>query len=175
MRVTFYALTAIILSVWTTDIGRAAPRSLINKKTSAAIGLTHSNAAKGGQAHSFAPKSAKPESLRETGGTPPPAATNAASANGAVITRSANLSLVPLPNSASRPSPAGKQNVAAFAHPMISPPPVSQRQFSPAANVRGIGGAAMNRPPFTPGHIGGVASASKIGVLDGATFHPRRR
>ncbi len=185
MRSTLYALAAILLSVGIADIGRSAPRSLISKKTSAAIGLTQPHAAKGRQARSVPPNdnstTARTESFHKVEPEKPQTVRNEPTVNGRSLSQlSLSAPVVPLPTPASGLQ-AELQRIQAQRKggfpPFKASPLPSAQQPQPAfvRNETLKGSNTLHHSALTLAPLGGVAVTRSIGALNGTSFQPRRR
>jgi len=199
VRVTVYALAAITILVWGADSGCAAlrsevrgPRSVINKKTAAAIGLTRPHTAKGAQAHADPKKKdskgsdkGRTAAVHKRESADPKTARKEARINGRSLSE---LGLKPPANPAPgapfSPLQAQLQRIQAETQrldgvPYIHPSPLPPAQFpqlGPFRNETRIGGINAphhSAPTLKP--LGGVAAGGNIGALNGTSFLPRRR
>jgi hypothetical protein len=197
MRVTVYALAAIMLSAWAANSGQGAirsgvhgPRSMIDKKTAAAIGLAHPRSPKSGPTHSAPPRStsisAKTENVQKKEPGKRETAWKEASINGRSLSE---LGL--RPPAVPRPGPAlnlrqaelqriqaETQRLGGFPYTKPSPlPPAQPLQLGPPRNgtLTGTAGNLQQRSPRTLTPLGGVAAGGNIGALNGTSFLPRRK
>ena len=188
MRGTLYAISVILLSAGLADSGRSAPRSLISKKTAAAIGLTHPHAAQGAQARSTPPNSTA--STAKTGNFQKPEPGEPRTAVNGPIVNSRSLSYPGLrPPAVAAPIQAPGLHAAELqrtqaaiqrmgAVPSIKAsglPPAQQPQPGPFRNatLMSINTPHHSAPRLTP--LGGLAANGNIGALDGTSFQPKRR
>ncbi len=188
MRGTLYAVAAILLSAGIADIGRSAPRSLINKKAAAAIGLTRPHAAKGAQAHSAPPNNnsgtAKTESFHKAEPGKPETARNEPRINGRSLGQlglKAPVVLVPTPASGLHKTELQRiqtetQRIGGV--PSIKASPLSPAQQPLPGLVRNetlMGSNTLHHSAPTLAPLGGAPVNRNIGALNGTSFQPRRR
>ena len=200
MRVTVYALAAMMLSAWAADSGEGAIRSgvhgrrgAIDKKTAAAIGLARPHAAKGAQGHSDPKKKESDGSdkgrmaaVHKSESADPKTARKEARINGRSLSE---LGLKPpadpAPAAPFSPRQAQLQRIQAETQrlggvPSIKPSPLlpaQPLQLGPQRNgaLPGVAGTLQQRSPRTLTPLGGVAAGGNIGTLSGSSFLPRRR
>ncbi len=196
MRVTVYALAAIMLSVWA-DSGQGATRgpfhgsrTAIDKKTAAAIGLAHPHPAKGGPIHSAPhgsnPSAVKTESVQKTEPGKRENARKEASVNGRPPSE-LGLKTPAIPVAAPAPGVRQAEYLRIQAEtqrlggvPSIRPSllsPAQPLQLGPPRNgtLMGMAGNLQQHSPRTLTPLGGVAAGGNIGALNGTSFLPRRR
>ena len=197
MRVTVYALAAIMSLVLGADSGQGAirsgvhgPRSVIDKKTAAAIGLAHPQSAKTRQIHS-APqssksKTAKIESLAKMEPGKREIAGKEARINGRPLSElGLKAPAVPMPGPVLNLRQAELQKMQAETQrlgglPYIKPsplPPAQQPQLGLGRNgtLTGMAGNLQQHSQRTLTPLGGAAAGGNIGALNGTSFQPRRR
>lgn len=188
LKVTLYALGAVMLSLWSADSGRAAPRSLLNpprgslisKPTAAAIGLSRPRVAQSPRFHistaNHVLSNDRTESFRKADLAPPAAVANATSPRGAsVASLGSKAPAFSMPHTAFSSPPAATQSLTGPSH-LTTPrlQPANPPRIGPLANAAGLGGGLHHSiSALVP--IGGAAARSNIGALDGTSFHTKRR
>ena len=201
MRVPVYALAAMMLSAGAADSGQGAAirsgvhgrRSVIDKKTAAAIGLARPHAAKGAQGHSDPKKKesdgsdkGRTAAVHQRESADPRTARKEARINGRSLSE---LGLKPpadpAPAAPFSPHQAQLQRIQAETQrlggvPSIKPSPLlpaQPLQLGPQRNgaLPGMAGTLQQRSPRTLTPLGGVAAGGNIGALSGSSFLPRRR
>ncbi len=180
LKVTLYALGAVMLSLWSADSGRAAPRSLISKPTAAAIGLSRPRVAQSARFHistaNHVLSNDRTESFRKADLAPPAAVANATSPRGAsVASLGSKAPAFSMPHTAFSSPPAAAQSLTGPSH-LTTPrlPPANPPRIGLLANAAGLGGA-LHHSTSALVPIGGAAARSNIGPLDGTSFHTKRR
>ena len=199
MRVTVYALAAMMLSAWAADSGQGAirsgvhgRRSVIDKKTAAAIGLARPHAAKGAQGHSDPKKKesdgsdkGRTAAVHKRESADPKTARKEARINGRSLSELGLKPADPAPGAPFSPHQAQLQRIQAETQrlggvPYIKPSPLPAAQplqLGPPRNgtPMGIAGNLQQRSSRTLTPLGGVAAGGNIGALNGTSFQPRRR
>ena len=199
MRVTVYALAAMMLSAWAADSGQGAirsgvhgRRSVIDKKTAAAIGLAHPHAAKGAQGHSDPKKkesdgsdNGRTAAVHKRESADPRTARKEARISGRSLSELGLKPADPPPGAPFSPHQVQLQRIQAETQrisgvPSVKPsplPPAQPLQLGPGRNgaVMGMAGSLQQHFPRTLTPLGGVAAGGTIGALNGTSFQPRRR
>ncbi len=165
MRVTLYALAAIALPFLVADGGYGAPRSLINKKTSAAIGLSRPHDAKGGRLR-IGPairisRPAKTESFQKNIAGVPAALHVHRNAFGSA------------PDSDRHVATAIPSLMPSQVAPLVKAPPLAPSpapKFGPLGKEAVLGGSVMKPHTSTLIGLGGATAGKRTGEINGTTM-----